>query len=90
MSEALLWANYCLSAAIAFAAVRFRGWRVTSAMLLGTIATLTIWLLVSLAGGASLDDPWLETGLIVNGSFSLIFAGVGAAVALGVAGSNRR
>ncbi len=81
MSEAALWLNYCLSAAIAFAAIYFLGWRIVSAMLAGTIATLALWLLVSLASGGSLGDPTLEPALIVNGSLGLVFAAAGAAAA---------
>jgi len=79
LSEAALWLNYCLSAGIAFAAIYRGRWRVVPAMLLGTAVTLAIWLIVSLASGGTFDDPWLEPALIINGCFSLLFAGAGAA-----------
>ena len=87
MSEAALWLIYCLSAAIASLVVYARGWRMVSAMLLGTVIGLAVYLLVSLAKGGALDDPLLEAALLVNGSFCLIFAAAGAA--LGFALSRR-
>ncbi|MGI8704427.1 MAG: hypothetical protein ACR2JJ_01275 [Sphingomicrobium sp.] len=76
-----------MSAVIAFAAIYLTGFRIVSAMLLGTVVSLAVWLAVSLAGGGSLSDPSLGPALVVNGSFSLIFAAAGAA--LGFAASRR-
>lgn len=88
MSELALWLNYGLSAAIAFAAIYITGFRIVSAMLLGTLVALAVWLAVSLASGASFSDPSLEPALVVNGSFSLIFAAAGAALAFALSRRN--
>lgn len=80
MSEAGPWLNSLLSAAIAFAAIYFRGWRVVSAMLLGTAVTVAILIVVLVAGGASLGDRSVEAAIWTNGSFSLIAAAAGAAL----------
>ncbi|MDQ3247108.1 MAG: hypothetical protein M3Q52_09530 [Pseudomonadota bacterium] len=79
MSEAALWLDYAVAAAIAFSLVYFRCWRIVPSMFAATLAALAIYLLVSVIRGGSLDDPFLEAALIINGSLSLIFAGVGAA-----------
>ena len=84
MSELALWLIYGLSAAVAFAAIYVRGFRIVSAMLLGAVVALAVWLAASLALGASLSDPSLEPALVVNGSFSLIFAAAGAALGFAV------
>lgn len=78
MSEAGLWLNYGFSAVIALLAV-YRGWRIVPAIFVAAIVAVTIWLAWSLAGGGTLSDPGLGPALIANASFSVIFAGAGAA-----------
>ena len=81
MSEAALWLNYCLSGAVAFSVIYWRGWRIVNAMLLGTAVTVALWLAVSLGRGGSLSDPALEAAIVTNACLSLVFAAAGAALA---------
>jgi hypothetical protein len=81
LSEAALWLNYCLAAVAAFCAIYFRRWRIISAMVFGALIAVAVWVAASFGAGGSLDDPWLVAALLINGSFALIFAGLGAAVA---------
>lgn len=79
MSEAALWLNCGLAAAIAFMLTYLRRWRIAPAIFAGAAATLATFLIVAVARGVSLDDPLLEAELVINASFGVIFAGIGAA-----------
>lgn len=81
MSETLIWFLYLVGAALAFAAVYYRNWRITLAMLVSAaIATFLWYVLVQL--GKEDDEPtWMTVELTMNASFALIFAGAGAGVA---------
>lgn len=82
MSEVAFWLNYLLAGLVAFIAVYFGRWKIVPSLLAGTALTLAIYLAVSIMSGGTFDDPWLAPALMINGSFSMIFGAVGAAIGM--------
>ncbi len=82
MSENLVWLVYLVSGAIAFALVRFRGWKITPAILGGTVISLVmLWLPLHQLTPRDEANYWFQVELALNGTFCVIFAGAGAAIA---------
>ena len=89
MSETLVWLLYVVGGLIAYAAVRYRGWRITFATLIGAIVATGLW-----AGWYHLTSDeqrpfWFDVHLSLNASFSVIFAALGAGAGLFVGSRNR-
>ena len=81
MNENLLWLLYIVGAGLAFAAVRYRQWPLTLAILAPAIAGTLIYYLAVELGKEENEPAWINVDLAVNFSFFLIFAAGGAAVA---------
>jgi hypothetical protein len=81
LSDALTWLGYALSAALAFAAVHYKDWRIVPATLAGAAAGLVIAVLGILATSREDRSPWETVEVSLNGSVCLLFAALGAAVA---------
>lgn len=82
MSETLVWLVYLASAGIAFALVRVRGWKITPAILSGTvIAMVALWLPLHQLTPRDETNYWFQVELALNATFCVIFAGAGAAIA---------
>ena len=82
MSETLVWLIYLASGAIAFALVRVRGWRITPAIVSGTVISLVLlWLPLHLITPRDETNYWFQVELALNATFCVIFAGAGAAIA---------
>jgi threonine dehydrogenase-like Zn-dependent dehydrogenase len=84
LSDALIWLGYGVSAALAFAAVHFRRWRIVPAMLASAAAGLAIAVLGVLTTSEEDRSPWETVEITLNGSMCLMFAALGAAVALAI------
>lgn len=81
MTDTLLWLTYLVSGGIAFALVYLKAWRLVPAMILATAVGVLLALLVMLAIPKEDQNFWFQVDLAMNGSLSMIFAGVGAAIA---------
>lgn len=81
MINTLLWLTYFVSGGIAFALVYLQGWRLAPAMILATAVGVLLSLVLMLAIPREDAAPWFQVELAMNGSLSMIFAGVGAAIA---------
>lgn len=81
MSNTLLWLIYLISGVIAFVLVYKQRWSLVPSMLAATAAGVLLSLLVMLAVPKEEASGWFQVELAMNGSLSLIFAGVGAAIA---------
>ena len=82
MSETLLWLVYLVSGGIAFALVRLRGWKITPAIVSGTVISLVLlWLPLHLLTPRDEANYWFQVELALNATFCVIFAGAGAAIA---------
>ena len=82
MNETLVWLVYLMSGAVAFALVRLRGWRITPAILSGTVISLLLmWLPLRLLTPRDQANYWFQVDLALNATFCVIFAGAGAAIA---------
>lgn len=77
----LLWLTYLVSGAVAFALVYSLGWRLVLSMLAATFVGVVLALVVMFAFPKEDASYWFQVDLVLNGSLSLIFAGVGAAIA---------
>ena len=84
MTDALVWIGYLIGAAIAFAAVYQRSWKVTLAAIVGGLVGTAIWAVTFLATSTDERSAWLQVEIALNGSLSLIFAAAGAAAALAI------
>ena len=84
MSDALTWLGYGLSAALAFAAVHYKGWRIVPAMLGGAAAGLVVAVLGIITTTREDRSPWETVEVTLNGSVCLLFAALGAAVAFAI------
>jgi FtsH-binding integral membrane protein len=82
LTDTLLWVAYLLSAAAAYYAVSVRGWPIVPATLAGTAITVIVWSLMVLIAKPDNRPSFLTTDLGLNGSFGLIFAAAGAALAM--------
>jgi hypothetical protein len=83
LSETLVWVLYLITGALAFAAVYRLGWPMTWSMLAPTVLTTLIWYLaVEFVGKEENEPAWINVDLALNASFSLIFAGAGAALGM--------
>lgn len=82
MTDALLWVAYLVSAAAAFYAVRYKRWPIVPATIAGALVTVIIWASLILITAADKRPAFLTVDLGLNGSFGIIFAGAGAALAM--------
>lgn len=76
-----MWLLYALSGAAAFAAVYLKGWRITLAIIAGTMVTVAGWVIMFRLAPEEQRPEWITLHLTLNASFAMIFAGAGAAVA---------
>ena len=90
MNENLLWLLYMVGAALAFAAVRYRHWPLTLAILAPAVAGTLIWYLAVELGKEANEPTWINVDLAVNFSFFLIFAAGGAAIGMFLRDRGRR
>lgn len=81
MTDKLLWLVYLVSGVVAFALVYRLGWKLALSMLAATLVGVVLALIVMLAIPKEDPNYWFQIELVMNGSLSLIFAGVGAAIA---------
>ena len=81
MNETLLWLLYCVSGALAFAAVYYWRWHVAWAILSGGLLTTIGWLLLFRLTDEEKRPDWVKLDLSLNVTFALIFAAFGAAIA---------
>lgn len=81
MTDTLLWLTYLVSGGIAFALVYLKAWRLVPAMVLATAIGVLLAMLIMLAVPKEDEAFWFQVELAMNGSLSMIFAGVGAAIA---------
>lgn len=81
MSSLAFWLVCLASAGLAFFGVYRLRWRLTLAMLAGTVIALLLSLPILALTPAEDRSPWFQVELVLNGSVGLIFAGFGAAVA---------
>jgi hypothetical protein len=84
LSGLLGWLPYLLSAAVGFALVHLKDWRITAATLAGTVAGLVPAMLLFWTAPRDNRSPWETVEFATNASVCLIFAAVGAAVALAI------
>jgi hypothetical protein len=89
LSETLVWLLYVIGGMIAYAAVRYRGWRITLATLTGAIIATGLWALWYHLTSDEERPHWFDVHLSLNASFSVIFAALGAAAGLFVASRDR-
>ena len=82
MTDSLLWVAYLLSAAAAFYAVRKRRWPIVQATVAGALLTVIVWAILVLAAKPEARPNFLTVDLALNGSFGVIFAAAGAALAM--------
>jgi len=82
MNETLLWLLYIVGGGLAFAAVRYRNWPITLAILAPSVVGTAIWYLAVELGKEENEPTWINVDLAMNFSFFLIFAGVGAAIGM--------
>lgn len=82
MNENLLWLLYVIGGGLAYAAVRYRRWPLTLAILAPAAAGTLIWYLAVELGKEENEPSWINVDLAVNFSFFLIFAGAGAAIGM--------
>lgn len=81
MTDKILWLVYLVSGAVAFGLVYRLGWKLAVSMLAATVVGVVLALIVMLAVPKEDPNYWFQVDLAMNGSLSLIFAGVGAAIA---------
>jgi hypothetical protein len=84
LSSLLTWLGYILAAVLAFAAVHYKGWKIVPAMLAGGAAGLVITVLALLMTKAEDRSTWETVEVTLNGSVCLMFAALGAGVALAI------
>jgi hypothetical protein len=84
LSALLTWVGYLLSAVLAFAAVHYKGWRIVPAMLAAGAVGLVITIFALLLTKAEDRSTWETVEVTLNGSVCLMFAALGAAVALAI------
>ena len=82
MTDTLLWVAYLLSAAAAFYAVRARRWPIVPAAIAGALLTVIVWAILVLTAKPEARPAFLTVDLGLNGSFGVIFAAAGAALAM--------
>ena len=82
MTDSLLWVAYLASAAAAFYAVRYRRWPIVPASVAGALITVIVWAILVLTASPDEKPAFLTVDLGLNGSFGVIFAGAGAALAM--------
>jgi ABC-type Fe3+-siderophore transport system permease subunit len=82
LTDALLWVAYLLSAAGAFYAVRKRRWPIVPATIAGALLTVIVWAILVLTAKPEARPNFLTVDLSLNGSFGVIFAAAGAALAM--------
>jgi hypothetical protein len=82
LTDTIVWLGYLIGAAISFAAVYQRSWKVSLASIVGGLVGLAVWAVTYLATSTEDRSSWLQVEIALNGSLSLIFAAAGAAVAL--------
>jgi hypothetical protein len=80
LNETLLWLLYAVSGGAAFAAIYYRRWRISLAVLTGGLITVIGWLLLFRFTDAERRPDWIRLDLSLNLSFGLIFAALGAAL----------
>jgi hypothetical protein len=84
LTDLLTWLGYGVSAALAFAAVHYQGWRIVPAMLASGAVGLLITILGMLVTKAEDRSTWETVEVTLNGSVCLMFAALGAGVALAI------
>jgi hypothetical protein len=84
LSELLTWLGYGVSAALAFAAVHYKAWKIVPASLAAAAAGLVFAILGMLVTKAEDRSPWETVEVTLNASVCLMFAALGAAVALAI------
>jgi hypothetical protein len=84
LSDALTWLGYGISAVLAFLAMHYKGWRIVPAMLAGAAVGLLLAVLGILTTSREDRSPWETVEVTLNGSVCLMFAALGAAVALAI------
>lgn len=82
MTDSLLWVAYLASAAAAFYAVRYRRWPIVPASVAGALITVIVWAILVLTASPDEKPAFLTVDLGLNGSFGIIFAAAGAALAM--------
>ena len=80
MNETLLWLLYCLSGALAFAAVYYWRWRPAWAVISGGLVSTIGWLLIFRFTDEETRPDWIKLDLSLSVTFALIFAVFGAAL----------
>ena len=80
MNETLLWLVYAISGGVAFAAIYYRRWRISLAVITGGLITFIGWLLLFRFAAEEDRPDWVRLDLSLNLSFGLIFAALGAAL----------
>lgn len=80
MNETLLWLDYALSGGVAFSAVYRWRWRITLAVLTGSLITTIGWLLIFRFTEEEKRPDWIRLDLSLNLTLGLIFAVFGAAI----------
>ncbi len=89
MSETLVWLLYVVGGVIAYAAVRYSGWRITLATITGAIVATGLWAIWYHLTSDNDRPFWFDVHLSLNASFSIIFAALGAAAGQFVASRDR-
>lgn len=82
MNETVLWLLYVVSGAAAFALVHKLRWRIVPSMLVGTAIAMIGWGILYQLTSDELKPVFWKLDMWLNTSFGLIFAGVGAALAM--------
>jgi ABC-type Fe3+-siderophore transport system permease subunit len=82
LTDTLLWVAYLLSAGVAYYAVRQRHWPIVPATIAGALLTVIVWATLVLTAKPDARPAFLEVDLALNASFGVIFAAVGAALAM--------
>ena len=82
MNETLLWLLYIMGGAGAFALVRYRRWPITASTLVPSLVGTALWYLAVELGKEKNEPAWMNVDLAMNFSFFVIFASVGAGLAM--------
>jgi cytochrome c biogenesis protein CcdA len=78
LNETLLWLLYAVSGGVAFAAVYYRRWRISLAVITGGLITVIGWLLLFRFTDEEKRPAWIRLDLTLNLTFGLILAALGA------------
>lgn len=90
MNETLLWLLYCVSGALAFAAVYYWRWHIAWAILSGGLVTTIGWLLIFRFTDEEKRPDWIKLDLSLNLTFGLIFTAIGAGLGWWLTARGRR